>query len=94
MVSALWKACSDGDIESVHEFLKNATAVDIEIKGMIRSIFIPGYCPQFPSVIPNCFINFSYSDHTGVTPLIEAVKNGHLEVVRALLDRGESLIES
>jgi len=35
--------------------------------------------------------NISYLDHTGITPLIEAVRNGHLEVVRALLDKGESL---
>ncbi|KZP25404.1 hypothetical protein FIBSPDRAFT_1041544 [Athelia psychrophila] len=59
MVSALWKACSDGDLVTVQEILKDASVVDIEIK-----------------------------DHTGVTPLIEAVKNGHLEVVRALLEKG------
>ncbi|KAF7981162.1 hypothetical protein HWV62_34931 [Athelia sp. TMB] len=58
MVSALWKASSDGDVATVHEILSDASAVDIEIK-----------------------------DHTGVTPLIEAVKNGHLEVARALLDK-------
>lgn len=28
------------------------------------------------------------TDHTGVTPLIEAIKNGHVEVVKALLDKG------
>lgn len=27
-------------------------------------------------------------DHTGTTPLQEAVKNGHLDVVKALLDKG------
>ncbi|KAJ7246283.1 hypothetical protein B0H12DRAFT_763497 [Mycena haematopus] len=59
MVSALWKACSQGDLESVNQILSTADSVDIEIK-----------------------------DHTGVTPLIEAVKNGHAEVVRALLDKG------
>ncbi|KAI0936709.1 hypothetical protein AcV5_004781 [Taiwanofungus camphoratus] len=59
MVSALWKACSEGNLEDVLELLKEATSIDIEIK-----------------------------DHTGVTPLIEAIKNGHIEVVRALLDRG------
>jgi len=36
------------------------------------------------------FYIYFISDHTGVTPLIEAVKNGHLEVVRALLDKGEN----
>ncbi|KAJ6503292.1 hypothetical protein C8R47DRAFT_197461 [Mycena vitilis] len=59
MVSALWKACSQGDLQTVTEVLSTAEAVDIEIK-----------------------------DHTGITPLIEAVKNGHAEVVRALLDKG------
>ncbi|KAJ7161337.1 hypothetical protein C8R43DRAFT_1123795 [Mycena crocata] len=58
MVSALWKACSQGDLEAVNQAL-SADTVDIEIK-----------------------------DHTGVTPLIEAVKNGHPEVVRLLLDKG------
>jgi hypothetical protein len=33
MVSTLWKACSEGDLVSVHEFLKEASVVDIEIKG-------------------------------------------------------------
>ncbi|KAH6916923.1 hypothetical protein BKA70DRAFT_1417707 [Coprinopsis sp. MPI-PUGE-AT-0042] len=59
MVSALWKACSDGDLEQVRALLAEATPIDVEIK-----------------------------DHTGSTPLIEAVKNGHVEVVRALLDKG------
>ncbi|KAJ7651709.1 hypothetical protein DFH06DRAFT_1270570 [Mycena polygramma] len=59
MVSAIWKACSQGDLQTVTEVLSTAEAVDIEIK-----------------------------DHTGITPLIEAVKNGHAEVVRALLDKG------
>lgn len=27
-------------------------------------------------------------DHTGVTPLIQAVRNGHLDVVRVLLEKG------
>ncbi|KAJ2965195.1 hypothetical protein NUW54_g14200 [Trametes sanguinea] len=59
MVSPLWKACSEGNLENVVELLKDATPVDIEVK-----------------------------DHTGVTPLIEAVKNGHVEIVRVLLDKG------
>lgn len=29
-------------------------------------------------------------DHTGATPLIEAVKNNHVDVVKVLLDRGSS----
>ncbi|TFK36906.1 hypothetical protein BDQ12DRAFT_686069 [Crucibulum laeve] len=59
MVSALWKASSEGDLEMVHQLLNEASAVDVELK-----------------------------DHTGVTPLIEAVRNGHIEIVRALLDKG------
>ncbi|RDB29633.1 hypothetical protein Hypma_015741 [Hypsizygus marmoreus] len=59
MVSLLWKASSEGNLESVEELLKDATSVDMEIK-----------------------------DHTGSTPLIEAIKNGHVEVVRVLLDKG------
>ncbi|KAJ7446413.1 hypothetical protein B0H11DRAFT_2162297 [Mycena galericulata] len=53
MVSALWKACSQGDLESVNQALAT--------------------CRQY---------------HTGVTPLIEAIKNGHTDIVRALLDKG------
>ncbi|KIM47811.1 hypothetical protein M413DRAFT_210049 [Hebeloma cylindrosporum] len=59
MVSPLWKACADGDLQRTNELLADATALDVELK-----------------------------DHTGVTPLIEAVRNGHIDVVRALLDKG------
>lgn len=58
MVSPLWKACFDGDIEKVNELLREPS-IDIELK-----------------------------DHTGVTPLIVAVRNGHYDVVKALLERG------
>lgn len=34
---------------------------------------------------------FRLPDQDGVTPLIEAVKNGHVEVVKALLDKGTSI---
>ncbi|KAF9566122.1 hypothetical protein CPC08DRAFT_682981, partial [Agrocybe pediades] len=59
MVSPLWKACSDGDLQKVLEFLNEPSALDIELK-----------------------------DHTGVTPLIEAVRNGHIEIVKVLLEKG------
>ncbi|KAI8980764.1 hypothetical protein BD414DRAFT_420239 [Trametes punicea] len=59
MVSPLWTACSEGNLEKVVELLQDATPVDVEVK-----------------------------DHTGVTPLIEAIRNGHVEVIRALLDKG------
>lgn len=59
MVSPLWSACSEGNIEAVLGLLSQASPVDIEIK-----------------------------DHTGATPLLEAVKKGHLDVVKALLAKG------
>ncbi|KDR85400.1 hypothetical protein GALMADRAFT_357277 [Galerina marginata CBS 339.88] len=59
MVSPLWKACSDGDLQKVLEFLNEPSAVDIELK-----------------------------DHTGATPLIEAVRNGYVDIVRVLLENG------
>ncbi|KAF7436594.1 hypothetical protein PC9H_003427 [Pleurotus ostreatus] len=33
-------------------------------------------------------IDIEIKDHTGSTPLIEAVKNGHVEIVKLLLDKG------
>ncbi|KAF8922139.1 hypothetical protein CPB85DRAFT_1427471 [Mucidula mucida] len=33
-------------------------------------------------------LDIEVKDHTGATPLIEAVRNGHVQVVSALLDRG------
>ncbi|KAF8202989.1 hypothetical protein BJ912DRAFT_1101885 [Pholiota molesta] len=59
MVSSLWKACSEGDLQKALDVLNDAAVVDIELK-----------------------------DHTGATPLIEAVRNGHVDIVRALLDKG------
>ncbi|KAF9460139.1 hypothetical protein BDZ94DRAFT_1170296 [Collybia nuda] len=61
MVSALWKACSEGNLANVQEILTESSTVDIEIKG---------------------------THHTGATPLIEAVRNGHVDVVRVLLEKG------
>ncbi|KAF9056568.1 hypothetical protein BJ165DRAFT_1522469 [Panaeolus papilionaceus] len=62
MVSPLWKACSEGQLDTVVQLLADATTVDIELK-----------------------------DHTGVTPLIESVRNGHIDIVKALLDKGADL---
>ncbi|TFK77296.1 hypothetical protein BDN72DRAFT_830459 [Pluteus cervinus] len=59
MVSALWKAASEGNLQAVNELLKDASIPDIELK-----------------------------DHAGFTALIEAIKNGHVDVARALLDKG------
>lgn len=33
MVSDLWKACSEGDLQKVHELLVEVSIADIEIKG-------------------------------------------------------------
>ncbi|KAI6047806.1 hypothetical protein EDC04DRAFT_2863981 [Pisolithus marmoratus] len=65
MVSPLWSACSEGNIEAVLGLLSQASPVDIEIR-----------------------------DHTGATPLLEAVRRGHVDVVRALLARGNHPIFS
>jgi ankyrin repeat protein len=78
MVSPLWKACSAGDLQNVIELLKEASSIDIEIKGHFA------FLRKF-----NLKLNIHlYPDHTGSTPLIEAIRNGHIEVVRALLDKG------
>ncbi|EGO04845.1 hypothetical protein SERLA73DRAFT_118646 [Serpula lacrymans var. lacrymans S7.3] len=58
MVSALWHASADGNIQAVLDILKDAAPQDINI-----------------------------SDHNGATPLIQAVKNAHLDVIKALLDK-------
>lgn len=58
MVSALWKACADGDRDKVDLLLAEPDQ-DLEIK-----------------------------DHTGITPLIQAVKRGNLDIVKALLTHG------
>jgi hypothetical protein len=34
MVSALWKACADGDLQRTNELLADATALDVELKGL------------------------------------------------------------
>ncbi|KAI5121140.1 hypothetical protein M0805_007138 [Coniferiporia weirii] len=59
MVSLLWIASDTGDIAQVQFLLREASAIDIEIK-----------------------------DDAGATPLVQAVRNGHGHVVRALLDAG------
>ena len=37
---------------------------------------------------PSCIDTQSTQDQNGMTPLIEAVKNGHYDVVKTLLDKG------
>jgi len=84
MVSPLWNAASEGNIDTLLALLHNASPADIEIKGM--SLFLV-------SALSRVFLNFHFLiDHTGATPLQEAVKNGHLDVVKALLDKGSHSI--
>lgn len=40
MVSALWKACSDGDAAKVTELLNDGSQVDLEIKGAFAILVI------------------------------------------------------
>lgn len=93
MVSALWKAASEGDLQAVNEFLEHASALDIELKGMCLYLSISQVSLHlllsniFHAIVPACI----RLDHTGVTPLIEAIKNGHVDVVRALLGKGNHI---
>jgi hypothetical protein len=34
MVSALWKACSDGDLDGVNQLLNEYTQADLEVQGV------------------------------------------------------------
>ena len=91
MVSSLWKACAEGDLDRVSELLNDGQAVDIEVKGMSlfrRFSFPPHHL--FPIGFILTRIDF-YEDHTGVTPLICAVQTGKVDLVRMLLDKGASL---
>ena len=40
MVSPLWKACSDGDLQKVLEFLNEPSSVDIELKGALTEYLL------------------------------------------------------
>jgi ankyrin repeat protein len=94
MVSALWNASSEGNVDQVLELLKDATNADIEIKGM-WSIYHRTYVLSLRMVLYRNHLPVSCCarlDHDGATPLIEALKNGHVAVVRALLDRGQTYV--
>lgn len=84
MASPLWNAASEGNIDTLLALLHNTSPADIEIKGMSLSLL---------SALSRVFFKFPFLiDHTGATPLQEAVKNGHLDVVKALLDKGSHSI--
>ncbi|THH18547.1 hypothetical protein EW146_g2451 [Bondarzewia mesenterica] len=87
MVSELWKASSEGDLAKVNELLAQAAPADVEINGQFsldRHFFQRGNHVALPSLADTSL----HQDQDGVTPLIEAVKNSHYDVVKALLDRG------
>jgi ankyrin repeat protein len=79
MVSTIWKVASEGDLEKVKELLNEPSSIDIEIKGK------PNRFSLFPGSNPT---RAPPSDHTGATPLIQAVRNGHRDVVKELLQTG------
>ena len=94
MLSAdLLQACSAGDLNRVNQLVNQASPLDIEEKGASPFLFfLPPHIshrsprpvrhtsPPLPLVPPK--------DQDGVTPLIAAVKNGHHDVVKALLGHG------
>lgn len=94
MLSAdLFHACSDGDLNKVNQLLPQASPLDIEEKGASPFLFflplhishrtlhpVQHASPHLLLVPPK--------DQDGVTPLIAAVKNGHHDVVKALLGHG------
>ena len=80
MVSPLWIASSEGRLEEVQDLLRTASNADVNVKGMCGSLVA---LPLFAEL---CI------DQNGITPLIEAVKNGHVEVVHALLAHGTNVL--
>lgn len=80
MALPLLKACSEGNLPAVSDLLLITNPADIELRGSP----LPSVCCSF--LIPL----FTFADESGSTPLIEAVKNGHVDVIRALLDKGLS----
>ena len=95
MVFDLSKACSDGDLNKVNQLLAQAPPLDIEEKGasLFLFFFVPplSYHTLHPlSRASPLFLLNATQDQDGVTPLIAAVKNGHRDVVKALLGHGMS----
>ena len=93
MVSDLSQACSQGDLNKVNQLFAQPSPLDIEEKGLplFHIFFVPH--PSHHTLHP--FLRASllsllifFKDQDGVTPLIAAVKNGHRDVVKALLSHG------
>lgn len=78
MVSAIWNAASEGNLDAVKQLLQDHPSIDIEIKGL-QQLAKSKRCVQ---------LTCSPTDHSGATPLIQAVRNGHIDVVAELLTVG------
>ncbi|KAJ8083773.1 hypothetical protein PM082_002539 [Marasmius tenuissimus] len=82
MVSALVAAAAEGRRENVLEILSENTSIDINGKGNVRSskrLVQRRDAQEFTNLI---------ADEQGATAIVEAVKNGHVEVVRVLIEKG------
>ncbi|KAK1228681.1 hypothetical protein PQX77_008334 [Marasmius sp. AFHP31] len=82
MVSALIAAAAEGRRENVLEILSENTSIDINGKGNVRSsnlLVQRRDAQEFTNLI---------ADEQGATAIVEAVKNGHAEVVRVLIEKG------
>ncbi|KAH8119909.1 hypothetical protein DFH11DRAFT_1721811 [Phellopilus nigrolimitatus] len=91
MVSPLWNASGEGDLAQVEYILKDASTIDIEIKG--ARLDHHETCSLLTTGLSRIFLCFcctplARSDDNGATPLVQAVKSGHGHVVRALLHAG------
>lgn len=78
MVSAIWNAASEGNLDAVKQLLQDHPSIDIEIKGL----------QQHSQKLPSSHLLPVRPDHSGATPLIQAVRNGHIDVVAELLTVG------
>lgn len=87
MASSLMLAAAEGNLQKVQDLLNEATVADIEFKGMFNRRPDLRRAQQ-ASVNTTDAANFRPLDQNGVTALIEAVRNGHVDVVRTLLDKG------
>ena len=98
MLSDLLQASSDGDLNKVTQILAQPSTLDMEQKGASFSPppLTPPFCPTSPSHpalhpvlrAAHSSLPTTPKDQDGVTPLIAAVKNGHRDVVKALLVHG------
>ena len=93
MVSALLHACSSGDLPQIQLLLQDLPQVDLEAKGSSPTCRFAAplltVCLT-ATLFPVC-ATIACADDAGVTPLAHAIRNGHVEIVRVLLDAGADL---